>query len=126
MIVDKKGFVLTNNHVAHQATKVQVTLNGDQTQYTAKVIGIDEETDLAILKIEVARHDLPYAKLGNSDSCASRGLGVLAIGNPFALQGSVTAGIISAGRIAATWASSFRDLYRPTRPSIQEIPAGLS
>jgi len=95
VIVDKKGFILTNNHVVDQATKVQVTLNGEQTQYTAKVVGIDEETDLAILKIEVG-HDLPYAKLGNSDG-VQVGDWALAIGNPFGfLQGSVTAGIISA------------------------------
>src|SRR6202521_1158639 len=95
VIVDKKGFILTNNHVVDQATKVQVTLNGEQTQYTAKVIGVDEETDLAILKIEVG-HDLPFAKLGNSDS-VQVGDWALAIGNPFGfLQGSVTAGIISA------------------------------
>jgi len=95
VIVDKKGFILTNNHVVDQATKVQVTLNGEQMQYTAKVVGIDEETDLAILKIEVG-HDLPYAKLGNSDS-VQVGDWALAIGNPFGfLQGSVTAGIISA------------------------------
>src|SRR6202166_1512857 len=95
VIVDKRGFILTNNHVVDQATKVQVTLNGEQTQYTAKVIGIDEETDLAILKIEVG-HDLPFAKLGNSDS-VQVGDWALAIGNPFGfLQGSVTAGIISA------------------------------
>jgi serine protease Do len=95
VIVDKKGFVLTNNHVVDGATKVQVTLQGEQTQYTAKIVGIDEETDLAILKIEVG-HDLPYAKLGNSES-VQVGDWVLAIGNPFGfLQGSVTAGIISA------------------------------
>src|SRR6201988_1335311 len=95
VIVDKKGFILTNNHVVDQATKVQVTLNGEQTQYTAKVVGIDEETDLAILKIDVG-HDLPFAKLGNSDS-VQVGDWALAIGNPFGfLQGSVTAGIISA------------------------------
>ncbi len=52
VIVDKKGFVLTNNHVVDGATKVQITLNGEQTQYTAKVIGVDEETDLAVLKID--------------------------------------------------------------------------
>ena len=95
VIVDKKGIILTNNHVVDGATKVQVTLNGEQTQYTAKVVGIDEETDLAILKIEVG-HDLPFAKLGNSDS-VQVGDWALAIGNPFGfLQGSVTAGIISA------------------------------
>ena len=95
VIVDKRGFILTNNHVVDQATKVQVSLNGEQTPYTAKVIGIDEETDLAVLKIEVG-HDLPFAKLGNSES-TQVGDWVLAIGNPFGfLQGSVTAGIISA------------------------------
>ena len=95
VIVDKKGYILTNNHVVDQATKVQVTLNGEQMPYTAKVIGIDEETDLAVIKIEVG-HDLPAAKLGNSDS-VQVGDWALAIGNPFGfLQGSVTAGIISA------------------------------
>src|SRR5712671_3086130 len=95
VIVDKKGYILTNNHVVDQATKVQVTLNGEQMPYTAKVIGVDEETDLAILKIEVG-HDLPAAKLGNSDG-VQVGDWALAIGNPFGfLQGSVTAGIISA------------------------------
>jgi serine protease Do len=95
VIVDKKGFILTNNHVVDQATKVQVYLNGEQTAYTAKVVGTDEETDLAILKIDVGR-DLPAAKLGNSDG-VQVGDWALAIGNPFGfLQGSVTAGIISA------------------------------
>jgi serine protease Do len=95
VIVDKKGFILTNNHVIDQATKIQVYLNGEQTAYTAKVVGTDEETDLAVLKIEVG-HDLPAAKLGNSDG-VQVGDWALAIGNPFGfLQGSVTAGIISA------------------------------
>jgi serine protease Do len=95
VIVDKKGYILTNNHVVAQATKIQVTLPGDQTQYTAKVIGIDEETDLAVLKIDVG-HELPAAKLGNSDG-VQVGDWAVAIGNPFGfLQGSVTAGIISA------------------------------
>jgi serine protease Do len=95
VIVDRKGYILTNNHVVDQATKVQVTLNGDQTPYTAKVIGVDEETDLAVIKIEVG-HELPAAKLGNSDA-VQVGDWALAIGNPFGfLQGSVTAGIISA------------------------------
>src|ERR1700730_10099017 len=95
VIVDKKGYILTNNHVVDQATKVQVVLNGDTTPYTAKVIGIDEETDLAVIKIDVG-HDLPAAKLGNSEA-VQVGDWALAIGNPFGfLQGSVTAGIISA------------------------------
>jgi serine protease Do len=95
VIVDKKGYILTNNHVVDQATKVQVSFDGDTTMYTAKVIGVDEETDLAVVKIDVG-HDLPTAKLGNSDG-VQVGDWALAIGNPFGfLQGSVTAGIISA------------------------------
>jgi serine protease Do len=95
VIVDKKGYILTNDHVVDQATKIQVAFDGDSTLYTAKVIGTDEETDLAVIKIEVG-HDLPAAKLGNSDG-VQVGDWVLAIGNPFGfLQGSVTAGIVSA------------------------------
>jgi len=95
VIVDKRGYILTNNHVVDQATKIQVILYGEQTPITAKVIGTDEETDLAVLKIEAGR-DLPAAKLGNSDAVRV-GDWALAIGNPFGfLEGSVTAGIISA------------------------------
>ena len=94
VIVDKRGFILTNNHVVEQATKIQVSLNGDPTKYTAKVVGVDEPTDLAVIKIEVHK-DLPTAKLGNSDG-VQVGDWVLAIGSPFGLQATVTAGIISA------------------------------
>jgi len=94
VIVDKKGYILTNNHVVEQATKIQVQLNDESTHYTAKVIGTDEETDLAVIKIE-ASHDLPTAKLGNSDG-VQVGDWALAIGSPFGLQATVTAGIISA------------------------------
>ncbi|MGA2483301.1 MAG: Do family serine endopeptidase [Candidatus Acidiferrales bacterium] len=94
VIVDKRGYILTNNHVVEQATKVQVQLNDDPTHYTAKVIGSDEETDLAVIKIEPNK-DLPIAKLGNSDG-VQVGDWVLAIGSPFGLQATVTAGIISA------------------------------
>jgi len=94
VIVDKKGFILTNNHVVDRASKIQVKLNGERTNYTAKVIGTDEETDLAIIKIEVD-HDLPIAKLGNSDG-VKVGDWVLAFGSPFGLDATVTAGIVSA------------------------------
>ena len=50
VIVDKRGYILTNNHVVEQATKIQVSLNGDPTKYTAKVVGVDEDTDLAVVK----------------------------------------------------------------------------
>jgi serine protease Do len=94
VIVDKRGYILTNNHVVEQATKIQVSLDGDSTKYTAKVIGVDEPTDLAVIKIETKK-DLPTAKLGNSDG-VQVGDWVLAIGSPFGLQATVTAGIISA------------------------------
>ncbi len=94
VIVDKKGFILTNNHVIDRASKIQVKLNGERNNYTAKVIGTDEETDLAIIKIE-ADHDLPTAKLGNSDA-VKVGDWVLAFGSPFGLDATVTAGIVSA------------------------------
>jgi len=94
VIVDKRGFILTNNHVVDQATKIQVQLNGESTKYTAKVVGVDEETDLAVIKVDAGK-DLPTAKLGNSDG-VQVGDWVLAIGSPFGLQATVTAGIISA------------------------------
>src|SRR5215470_927025 len=94
VIVDKSGFILTNNHVVEQATKIQVQLYGDTTKYTAKVVGVDEATDLAVIKIDAGK-ELPFAKLGNSDG-VQVGDWVLAIGSPFGLNATVTAGIISA------------------------------
>ena len=94
MIIDPSGFILTNNHVVEQATKIQVQLNDDPTMYTARVVGADEETDLAVIKIDAARK-LTSVKLGNSDG-VQVGDWVLAIGSPFGLQATVTAGIVSA------------------------------
>jgi len=94
LIVDKKGFILTNDHVIDQATKIQVALDGDPEHYSAKVIGTDKDTDLAVIKIE-ANHELPVAKLGNSDG-VQVGDWVLAFGSPFGLNSTVTAGIVSA------------------------------
>jgi serine protease Do len=94
VILDKSGYILTNNHVVDQANKIQVTLNGDTAKYTARVIGTDEDTDLAVIKIDAGK-ELPCAKLGNSDG-VQVGDWVLAIGSPFGLNATVTAGIISA------------------------------
>jgi serine protease Do len=94
MLTDKKGFILTNRHVIEQATKIQVQLDGDPTLYTAKLVGEDLETDLAVIKIDLNR-ELPTVILGNSDG-VQVGDWVLAIGSPFGLQSTVTAGIISA------------------------------
>jgi serine protease Do len=92
-IVDKVGYILTNHHVVEKATKITVRLE-NKADFIAKVIGSDEDTDLAVIKIE-AGHDLPVAKFGNSDS-VKVGDWVLAIGSPFTLDHTVTHGIISA------------------------------
>jgi len=94
VVVDPNGLILTNNHVVEQATKIQVQLNGDPTMYTARLVGADDETDLAVVKIEAPRK-LTSVKLGNSDG-VQVGDWVLAIGSPFGLQATVTAGIVSA------------------------------
>ena len=96
VIVDSKGYILTNNHVVDKADKIRVNLMGDPetVTYTATVIGTDAETDLAVIKID-AKKPLPAAKLGNSDSMQV-GDWVLAIGSPFGLNETVTAGIVSA------------------------------
>jgi len=92
-IVDPEGFVVTNNHVIDGAGEITVILQ-DGTRYTATLKGRDPKTDLALLKIE-APEELPYVRFGDSDK-AKVGDWVVAVGNPFGLGGSVSAGIISA------------------------------
>jgi serine protease Do len=92
-IIDASGYVVTNNHVVGDASKVEVTLQ-DGSKYPAKIIGRDPKTDLAVLKIN-ADKPLPYVEFGNS-SAAQVGDWVMAVGNPFGLGGTVTTGIISA------------------------------
>ncbi|HSS64384.1 MAG TPA: DegQ family serine endoprotease [Gammaproteobacteria bacterium] len=92
-IIDPDGYVVTNNHVIDQAEEITVTVNGGD-QYPAKIIGRDPKTDLALLKIE-ADEPFPYVQFGDSDA-AQVGDWVIAVGNPFGLGGSVSAGIISA------------------------------
>lgn len=94
LIVDKNGYILTNEHVVSKADKIKVKLHDDPKLYDAKVIGTDQETDLAVIKIE-ADHPLPTVKVGNSNGL-NVGDWVLAIGSPFGLEETVTAGIISA------------------------------
>ena len=92
-IIDPEGYVVTNNHVIDMAEEITVTVNGGD-QYPAKIIGRDPKTDLAVLKVE-ADQPLPYVQFGDSDA-AQVGDWVIAVGNPFGLGGSVSAGIISA------------------------------
>ena len=96
VIVDAKGYIVTNRHVVEKADRIRVRLQDDPpgVQHDAKVIGVDQETDLAVIKIDMERA-VPAAKLGNSDSMQV-GDWVLAIGSPFGQVGTVTAGIVSA------------------------------
>jgi len=96
VIVDPKGYIVTNFHVVDKADQIRVNLMGDppSVSYPAKVVGTDRETDLAVIKIDV-NHPLPSAKMGNSDGMQV-GDWVLAIGSPFGLKQTVTAGIVSA------------------------------
>ena len=92
-IIDPAGYVVTNNHVIANATHIKVILDDGQS-FPAKLIGHDPKTDLALLKFNPGK-PMPYVKWGNSDN-AKVGDWVLAIGNPFGLGGTVTAGIVSA------------------------------
>src|SRR5687768_15597497 len=92
-IIDATGFIVTNNHVIENADEITV-ITHDNEEHKAKLIGVDEKTDLALLKVEAGK-PLPFVNWGNSDSVRI-GDWVLAIGNPFGLGGSVTAGIVSA------------------------------
>lgn len=93
VIITPDGYIITNNHVINNSQELSVTLNNNKT-YKAKIIGSDPKTDIALLKIE-ADEDLPVVTFGNSDE-VKIGEWVLAVGNPFNLTSTVTAGIISA------------------------------
>jgi serine protease Do len=96
-IIDKSGYVVTNNHVIENADKIVVKLD-DDNELDAKVVGRDPNTDIALLKVE-ADKDLPFIKLGDSNKLKI-GQWVVAIGSPFGLERTVTAGIVSAkGRV---------------------------
>jgi serine protease Do len=93
VVVDKNGYILTNNHVVEKATRMKVKFNNDDTEYDAKLIGTDPLTDLAVIHIN--KTDLKAAKVGNSDA-VQVGDWAVAIGSPFGFAATVTAGIISA------------------------------
>jgi serine protease Do len=93
-IVDKNGYIITNNHVVEGVDRIRVKLHGDETEYRAKLIGTDRETDIAVIKID-AKRPLTPVTIGNADA-VQVGDWAVAIGSPFGLEATVTAGIVSA------------------------------
>ncbi|HTT63272.1 MAG TPA: Do family serine endopeptidase [Bryobacteraceae bacterium] len=94
VVVDKAGYILTNNHVVDKADRIQVKFTGDTTEYEAKVVGVDAPTDLAVIRVE-GKSNLTPVRIGNSDA-VQVGDWAMAIGSPFGFQATVTVGIISA------------------------------
>jgi len=94
VVVDKAGYILTNNHVVDKADRIQVKFLNDSTEYEAKVVGVDVPTDLAVIRV-MGKRDVVAARIGNSDA-VQVGDWAMAIGSPFGFQATVTAGIISA------------------------------
>jgi serine protease Do len=110
VIISPDGYIVTNNHVVDKAVKIEVVTN-DHRDFKAKVIGTDPNTDLALIKID--GNNLPVVKLGNSDN-VKVGEWVLAVGNPFRLTSTVTAGIVSAkGRNIGIIGSEGQDQNNP-------------
>ena len=114
VIINADGYIITNNHVINNARELSVTLNNNKT-YIAELIGTDPKTDIALLKIE-ADEALPYVTFADSDN-AKIGEWVLAVGNPFNLTSTVTAGIISA---------KSRDLSGTSRQSFIQTDAAVN
>ena len=92
VIISEDGYIVTNNHVVENSNKIEVVLN-DKRSYLAELVGTDKNTDLAVLRISDS--EMPFLKLGNSDD-VKVGQWVVAVGNPFNLNSTVTLGIVSA------------------------------
>jgi serine protease Do len=108
VIVSRDGLILTNNHVVEKASKLSVVIS-DKKSYPAKVVGTDPQTDVAVIRIDAK--DLPVAELGDSDT-VKVGEWVLAVGNPFQLMHSVTAGIISAKGRSSVGLADYEDFIQ--------------
>ncbi|MDR0310629.1 MAG: trypsin-like peptidase domain-containing protein [Acidobacteriota bacterium] len=123
VIVDPKGYIITNNHVVEGATKIKVNVDGVSEEYTARLIGTDPEADIAVIKIDGDK-PFPYARIGNSQSMKV-GDWVVAIGSPFGLAQTVTAGIISAtGRTFNDGGASLLNDYLQTDAAINSGNSG--
>ncbi len=108
VVVTSDGYILTNNHVVANAEKLSVVI-GDNKTFTAKIIGTDPPTDVAVIKIDA--NNLPTAKLGNSDDVRV-GQWVIAVGNPFQLFHTVTHGIISAKGRSSVGLADYEDFFQ--------------
>jgi putative serine protease PepD len=122
-VIDPKGYILTNNHVVEGAQTIEVVL-GDQSRYPAKVVGADPRNDVALIKIEPKSKPLVALTLGDS-SAIQVGQKVLAIGNPFGFQSTLTTGVVSAiGRTVQTSQTTFIDEAIQTDAAINRGNSG--
>ena len=122
-VIDNKGYVLTNFHVVQGAQSIEVVL-GDQSRYSAKFIGADQRNDVALLKIEPKGKQLVTLPLGDS-AALQVGQKVLAIGNPFGFQSTLTTGVVSAlGRTVQTSQTTFIDEAIQTDAAINRGNSG--
>ncbi len=112
VIVDKDGYILTNNHVVKDADEIIVKLS-DKREFKGKVIGADPKTDLAVIRID--NGDLPVVRIGNSDDLKV-GETVIAIGNPYGLSQTVTSGIVSAKGRANVGIADYEDFIQTDAP----------
>jgi len=122
-VIDPRGYILTNFHVVQGAQAISVTL-GDRSHYTAKFIGADERNDIALVKIDPKEHKLPALTMGDSDGLQV-GQRVLAIGNPFGFQSTLTTGVVSAlGRTVQTSQTTVIDGAIQTDAAINQGNSG--
>ena len=122
-VIDPRGYVLTNYHVVQGAQAISVTL-GDRSHYDAKMVGADERNDIALVKIDPKDRKLPVLTMGDSDRLQV-GQKVLAIGNPFGFQSTLTTGVVSAlGRTVQTSQTTFIDGAIQTDAAINQGNSG--
>lgn len=121
-LFSKDGYILTNQHVIEGATEIWVTLTGFEERLSARVVGQDHDLDLAVLKVDAPR-DLPYLKMGDSEK-ARVGEWVIAIGNPYGLDHTVTLGVISAKGRPVTIEKRYYDNLMQTDASINPGNSG--
>jgi putative serine protease PepD len=122
-VIDPRGYILTNFHVVQNAQNISVTL-GDRSHYDAKFVGADERNDIALIKIDPKDKKLPALTMGDSDSLQV-GQRVLAIGNPFGFQSTLTTGVVSAlGRTVQTGQTTVIDGAIQTDAAINQGNSG--